>query len=108
MKIRNFPFYAVALFMAILVIVPAGAFAGDADTLTKRVMSGGNPDRASGASREEVRVTNNEKKKNEVQINLGDQLRAYISGGESPYGRDLAGKPLRGNYRTTFGFHIPL
>jgi hypothetical protein len=110
MRIRNFPFCAMgALFLLSLIIFPVAVSAGETEpnSLTKQVMSGSNTSSMSPL-KNKVQVTKTEKKKGELQINLGDELKAYISAGESPYGKDLNGKPLRGSYRTTFGFHIPL
>ncbi len=108
MKIRrSFLFYAVtASFFASLFVLPDGVLAGETNSLTKQVMSGSS--QAPDSLEKEVQVTNAEKKKKELQIDLGNELKAYISEGESPYGKDLNGKPFNGRYRTTFGFHIPL
>ncbi len=109
MNIRSFLFYAVtASIFASLFVFPAVSAADEPNSLTKQVMSGSSQGQAPGSLKEEVQVTNTEKKKKEFQIDLGNELKAYISEGESPYGKDLNGKPLNGRYRTTFGFRIPL
>lgn len=109
MKVRKFLFYIVGvLFFASLIIVPVGASAEENGNLTKQIMSGSNPNPMTGALKKEVQITNSDKKKREFQVDLGNELKAFISEGESPYGKDLNGKPLNGRYRTTFGFRIPL
>ncbi len=108
MKIRNLSFFVTVLFTSSLLIFSVVASADDTSSLATKVMGGSSQNQTVGSLKKEVQITNAEKKKGEVQIDLGNSLKAYISEGESPYGKDLSGKPLRGAYRTTFGFHVPL
>ncbi len=104
MKIRSlFVFLVSAFLFAGLTQIPGRAYAAQANDLTKEVMEGGGP---SEAAKGQLQVSNPDKKK-EVQIRLGDQFKAYILAGSSPF-KELNGKPMPGNIRAMFGLHIPL
>jgi hypothetical protein len=109
MNIRIFPLSLVSIFLfAGLMLVPCPAGAAQAKDITQEVMSGADSNSASAYSVEnnELQVTNPDKKK-ELQIKLGDQFKAYILAAASPF-KELNGKPMPGNFRAMFGFHIPL
>jgi hypothetical protein len=109
MNIRTFSLSLISIFLfAGLMLVHVRAGAAQAKNITKEVMSGSDGYSASAYKVEEneLQVTNPDKKK-ELQIELGNQLKAYILGGASPF-KELNGKPVREDVRAMFGFHIPL
>jgi hypothetical protein len=106
-RIFSLPLIGVLLFAGFM-LVPLQASAAQAKNITQEVMSGTAHSSTSAyeVEKNELQITNPEKKK-ELQIKLGDQLKAYILASTSPF-RELNGKPVRGNFRAMFGFHIPL
>ncbi len=107
MKFRIFSLSMTAAFLfAGFMLVPVRAGAAQTDNLTKAVMSGTVHTGKTEPETEELQVSSPDKKK-EVQIKLGDQFKAYILAGASPF-KELNGKPIPGNVRAMFGFHIPL
>jgi hypothetical protein len=109
MNIRILSFaLACALFFAGFALVPCRVDAAQAKNITKEVMSGTDDNSAPAYKVEnnEMRVTNPDKKR-ELQIKLGDQLKAYFLAASSPF-QELNGKPAPMNFRAMFGFHIPL
>jgi hypothetical protein len=106
-RIFSLPLICVFLFAGVM-LVPVLAGAAQAKNISKEVMSGtyGNSTSAYKVEENELQVTNPDKKK-ELQINLGEQFKAYILAGASPF-KELNGKPIPGNFRAMFGFHIPL
>jgi hypothetical protein len=109
MNIRIFPLALIGVFLfAGLVLVPVRAGAVQAKNITQEVMSDTDRNSASAyrVENNELQVTNPDKKK-ELQIKLGDQFKAYILAAASPF-KELNGKPMPGNFRAMFGFHIPL
>ena len=109
MNIRIFSLsLIVVFFFAGLILVPVQAGAAQAKNITQKVMSDTNNNSASvyKAEKNEVQFTNPDKRK-ELQIKLGNQFKAYILAAASPF-KELNGKPVAGNFRAMFGFHIPL
>jgi hypothetical protein len=109
MNIRIFSLSLIGVFLfAGLILFPVRAGAAQSKNITKEVMSGtdGNSTSAYKVENNELQVTNPDKKR-ELQIKLGDQFKAYILASASPF-KELNGKPIPGNFRAMFGFHIPL
>jgi hypothetical protein len=89
-------------------LIPVRSYAAQAKNLTKEVMSGtGGSDPSSAVpDSPELQFVSPDKKR-EVQIKLGDEFKAYILAGASPF-KELNGQPIPGDYRAMFGLHIPL
>jgi hypothetical protein len=105
MKIRNL-FLCFVFLSACLMFIPLRADAGQMNKLTKEIMATAGRSGSSNTGENDLQLTNPDKKK-EVQFKLGDQFKAYILAGDSPF-RELNGKPASGSIRAMFGLHIPL